>query len=115
MSFELYTPSSKQNRKSKRANCVGFSPKLKKLSFYRPILEKHLKGTEFVHLYYDKDEKLIGIKPADQEDPSTLKLTGNKTKVLMIGRFLKQFEIEINENKQFPIEERDGMLVLKIF
>jgi hypothetical protein len=113
MSFELFVPSKKKNA-PKRSNVIGFSPKLNKLSIYRPIVEKYFQDKQYVHLYYDKDEKLIGIKAADQEDQSTLKLSGQKAKVLMIGRFLKQYQIELKEAIQFPIEERNDMLVLKI-
>jgi hypothetical protein len=113
MPFEMFIPSKKKNA-PKRSNVIGFSPKLNKLSIYRPIVEKYFQDKEFVYLYYDKDEKLIGIKAADKQDDNTIKLSGQKAKVLMIGRFLKQYGIELKEAIQFPIEDRNGMLVLKI-
>jgi hypothetical protein len=113
MPFELFVPGKKKHE-SNRSSCIGFSTKMKKLSIYRPILEKYFQDKQFVHLYYDKDEKLIGIKPTDKADETTIKLTGGTTKILMIGRFLKRYDIDIKENIQLPFEERNNMLILKV-
>jgi hypothetical protein len=113
--LDLYNPKSKsKNRQKKRENCIGFNKKQSKLSIYRPILEKYFGDKKYLYIYYDSDEKKIALKPVEDQDEFALKLIGDNTKSVQIGRFLKYYKIEISESMQIPIKDKDDMIMFKV-
>jgi hypothetical protein len=116
MAFETYTPAVKAKaNKAKRSKTFGFSPRTNKLVFYTQILEKYFQDKQYVHLLYDKDEKLIAIQPVEKDDVSALKLLGkeDRAKYIFITRFLNHYEIKLTQSS-YQFKEQDGMLVLKV-
>jgi hypothetical protein len=113
MAFKLFVPVKKKQHKTGHSNSIGFSPN-GKISIYRPIIEQYFQEKQYAHLYYDEEEKLIGIKPAEKEDESTLKLSGDKSKFLSAKKFIKEYQINISEPQKFNFKYQDDMLVLKI-
>ena len=84
------------------------------------VKEFPLKGKKFVALFFDQEEKAIGIQPTDgKSDPSAfqISLEKGKTPTIYCGGFLRACGIPHKEgSKVYPAEwdAKRGMVILKL-
>jgi hypothetical protein len=112
MAFILYTPNLKRPKSNSKKNTVGYNAKHSRLLLYRSVAQ-HL-STEFVYLYYDQTEKIIGIEPVATEDLHTVKIHGKTSKYLTIKHFINSFEIPLTENGTFPVTYEENKVIFKV-
>jgi hypothetical protein len=111
MGFVKYQKKPK-NTRSITVNTIGINDK-GRFAFYKPIFEKFLKDKPFIELYYDPENKQIGIKPVSELTPGAFKLQGNITKMIVAKKFLKQFNISVTKNR-YEFNDENEMLVISI-
>lgn len=73
---------------------------------------------EAVELLYDREQELIGFKPTSLKSPRAFPVRpqGKNTATLMIAgqSFTRNFGIDTSTARRFPVEMRDGVLVLDL-
>ncbi len=73
---------------------------------------------EYVELLYDRDEKLIGFRPASLDNPRAYQVTTQGTRSTgrqVPGRaFAKFYDLDVTVARRYPVEMRDGILVLDL-
>ncbi len=111
MGFVKYQKEKKDTR-SITANTIGINNK-GRFAFYKPTFEKFLKDKPFIELYYDPEDKKIGIKPVAEFTPNAFRLQGNITKMIIAKKFLKQFNISVTKNR-YEFNDENEMLVISL-
>ena len=87
---------------------------------HKAIENFELKDKEFIALYFDTMDSIIGIKPLDNnEDPFTFKITKERGRTFTIScqSFLKHFRIPYKEtSKVFKAtwDEETTMILVKL-
>lgn len=75
-------------------------------------------NSEGVELLYDPDEKLIGFRPVELTNPRAFPVrpqNANATTLMVAGQaFTKHFGIDTRVARRYPVEVRDGILVLDL-
>ena len=89
------------------------------ISLNRSTTDKYLSKIKFVHLYFDKDKSVIGIKAADKEADNAFKLTSNEIQSnssISGNSFLKHYGIDYKTTKQYvPVwSDKEEMLIIKL-
>lgn len=111
MSFIKYQKE-KRGIKSITSKTIGINEK-GRFAFYKPILKEFIKNKQFVELYYDPENKSIGIKPILESTPNAFKLQGKTTKMIVAKKFLKQFNILIKNNR-YEFNTENEMLIISL-
>ena len=89
------------------------------ISFGRGVLEKYLKGFNFVHLFYEEETKKIGIKPVTEDDGQAFRVkldrTG-KTGNFSCRTFLDHFKIDWSQTRKYKTtwNEKTKMIEVSI-
>lgn len=81
-------------------------------------MEKHLKGFQYAHLYWDQEQDKVGIKPLQRKEDSAYHITvtiGNVGYICGVA-FLTYAEIPHEETTSFPAQwnEREELLEFKV-
>ncbi len=89
------------------------------ITLNRATVDKYFKNKKFVDLYFDKEKRCVGIKPADKETDDAFKLTSNKiqSNSSFSGRsFLKNYGIDYKNAKQYipSWNDKEEMLIIKV-
>jgi len=80
---------------------------------------KLLGNAEYVILYYDKAQKVIGLEPKEERVREALKLTptsNSKGGFVTASGFLKKYHLIPEKTETYPVEFREdlGMLILRL-
>jgi hypothetical protein len=107
----------KYQKEKKRLNAItsktiGINEK-GRFAFYKPILKEFIKDKLYVELYYDSENKNIGIKPISEFTPNAFKLQGKTTKMIVAKKFLKQFNILVKNNR-YEFNTENEMLIISL-
>lgn len=76
--------------------------------------EEYLSDVEFVHIYYDEDNRKIGIKPVDEEDENTYKVNMTESSAgITPSSFMKRHGLVPDVTTRYEVEwdDDEGMLV----
>ena len=114
MGFKLYENKGGRSSKPKASITTAGQIGLNAAS-----VNKYLKDVEYIHLLYDEENKIIGIKKAKKDDSNIFKLTrsGEQGTSSIAGRsFLGFFEIDYSKSRKFIPEwdSKNEMLLIKI-
>jgi hypothetical protein len=111
MGFVKYQKETKSN-KAITSKTIGINEK-GRFAFYKPIIKEFLQDKPFVELYYDPENKNIGIKPISEFTPNAFKLQGKTTKMIVAKKFLKQFNILV-KNTRYTFNHENEMLIIQL-
>ncbi len=89
------------------------------ISLNRSTIDKYFSKIRFVHLYFDKDKSVIGIKAANKEADNAFKLTSNEIQSnssISGNSFLKHYGIDYKTTKQYvpAWNDKEEMLIIKV-
>lgn len=108
--FELFI----KRRSSSREPSIAI---LKNGNIYinNACLDKYIGDNRFVNLFFDKEKRIIGIKPTSKKDiysyPVTISMKNEKSAsgcVISAVSFCKNYSIEFkNETKKYPVTWND--------
>lgn len=92
--------------------------KFGRISFNTPATEL-LKGCGYIALYYDTENRVIGVKPLEKKTGNAYKLAnqpGSKAKFATTRGFLNNFGLTPEESKTYIVEwdETLGMIIIKL-
>lgn len=99
-------------KKSITTNTIGINSK-GRFAFYKQIVEGILKDINYVELYYDPENKIIGIKPINDSNPNTFKIQGKTTRMIVAKKFLNRFQISVNQTR-YQFTQEDDMILIPI-
>jgi hypothetical protein len=101
-----------QSKKGTTNRTIGINPQ-GRFAFYKPVVQKHLKDTEYVELLYDPESKQIGILPLPEATSNSFRIQGKTTKMVIAKKFLNRFNIQLKEQRyEFSVDNR--MIVIQI-
>lgn len=104
-----------QKEKAKKgisANSIGINNK-GRFAFYKQVVEKYLVNVSYVELFYDPDQRKIGILPKKEASADSFRIQGKTTKMIVAKKFLNRFQIT-PENRRYEFGNENGMLVIKL-
>ena len=78
-----------------------------------PVYEKYLPEVEAVKILYAKNTNEIGIKPSDPDEPNSY-LLGSGTKTINCKSFLTEYNLTVEENKDYPIEVDSNIIWVNV-
>ena len=89
------------------------------LTLNRACTDAYFKNKEFVHLYFDKEKRAIGIVAADKDANNAFKLTTNEIQSnssISGTSFLKHYGIDFKNAKRYvPLwSDKEEMLIIKV-
>ena len=89
------------------------------ITLNRATIEKYFNKIKFVHLYFDKEKSVIGVKRADKEADNAFKLTSNEIQSncsISARSFLKHYGIDFKTTKKYAPSwnDKEEMLVIKV-
>ncbi|NLW46925.1 MAG: hypothetical protein GXY86_06280 [Firmicutes bacterium] len=99
-------------KKGATSKTIGINRK-GRFAFYKPVVEKYFDNISFVELFFDPDEKKMGILPVKEPTPDAFKIQGQTTKMVVAKKFLNRFQIPI-EDKRYEFDYEDGMLIIQL-
>lgn len=99
-------------KKGATSKTIGINRK-GRFAFYKPVIEKYFDNISFVELFFDPDEKKVGILPVKEPTPDAFKIQGQTTKMVVAKKFLNRFQIPI-EDKRYEFDYEDGMLIIQL-
>lgn len=99
-------------KKGATSKTIGINRK-GRFAFYKPVVEKYLDSISFVELFFDPDEKKMGILPVKEPTPDAFKIQGQTTKMVVAKKFLNRFQIPV-EDKRYEFDYEDGMLIIQL-
>lgn len=91
MVFEKFQPP------RKRADRPIVAITRKRLQLNSDCQKKYFKEKEFVELFYDRDKKIIGIKPLENETENSIKIRRYRERgiaVIAATFFIREFDLE---------------------
>jgi hypothetical protein len=93
---------------------IGISQK-GRFAFYKPVLAKHFKDAEHVELYFDPENKHIGILPVEEPTDDSFKIQGKNTKMVIAKKFLNKFKIPVEDRRyEFEVDDEEKMIVVQV-
>lgn len=111
--FEEYIPRKGGNLTTEPAVSIS---KIGRISFNTPATAL-LRGCDYIALYFDAKNRVIGIKPLENQGRNTYKLANqprSKAKFSTAGGFLKHFEIKPDNKSETHIAKWDEKLEMII-
>ncbi len=84
-----------------------------RFAFYKPVVEKFIGDCKYVELYFDPENRKIGILPIKNESFDSFKIQGKTTKMVIAKKFLNRFKIPV-EDRRYEFSEEGGMLVIQL-
>jgi len=79
-----------------------------------------LRGCDYIAVYFDAKNRVIGIKPLEQQGRNTYKLANqprSKAKFASVVGFLKHFKIKPNDRSELHTaewNEKLGMIIIRL-
>jgi hypothetical protein len=84
-----------------------------RFAFYKPVVEKYFQNANYVELFFDPNEKKLGILPVAEPTADSFRIQGKTTKMIVAKRFLNHFQISI-EDRRYSFEPENEMLVVQL-
>jgi hypothetical protein len=111
MAFIKYCKDGRNKKRS--SDCtIGINEK-GRFAFYKPVVQKHLQGADYVELLFDPEDRQIGIVPLASATTDALRIQGKTTKMIIAKKFLNKFNINV-ENRRYEFKNDGQMIVIKI-
>ena len=83
------------------------------------VKQFNLKEADFVGLYFDRKESLIGIKPSEEEDPTNFRVVRERGRTFTVScqSFLRSIQIPYKDGSKIykaAWDEKGKMILIKI-
>jgi len=101
MGFELFTAKKSTSRSPTVAILKGGG-----MFFNSAFYENFLSKNKYINLYYDKERKLIGIKPTDKCEPYSYPIKANAQKTgcsISAVSFCNLYKINFDKTRRFSV------------
>lgn len=109
MSYQIFKPTAKKGPGMETISITRTG-----MNFSRATTRKYLNEISYVELYFDRDNKKIGIKPLSEKTENAYMLKGNKSKRVSAKDFLEFHKCTQSKTKRFVPIWNDQLKMLEI-
>lgn len=84
------------------------------INFSRKVSRQYLNGISYVELYFDEDNKKIGIKPLSEKTDTCYAVKGEKGKWMRAKDFLQFYHCSTGQAKRYEAQWNEETKLLEI-